>query len=76
MCRKCGVEYKNKSVHCIECDVCVEEYDHHCVWTGKCIGKGNIRYFNLFIGSTVILLLYCIVMTVIYLGSKNHSPSN
>ena len=25
--------------HCYDCDACVEELDHHCPWTGKCIGK-------------------------------------
>jgi hypothetical protein len=32
-------------VHCYDCDICIKGHDHHCPWTGKCIGEGNIQYF-------------------------------
>ncbi len=35
--------------HCEVCNVCVMQYDHHCPWTGKCIGKYNIISFYFFI---------------------------
>ena len=31
-----------KVVHCDKCNICVIKQDHHCPWTGKCIGKKNI----------------------------------
>ena len=37
------------SYHCSDCDVCIDGYDHHCPWTGKCIGKGNKLPFMAFI---------------------------
>ena len=50
--------------HCDDCDVCIEEYDHHCPWTSKCIGRGNLIPFYVFVGSTLILFFYLIVMTM------------
>ena len=32
--------------HCEICEICCEGYDHHCPWTSKCVGRGNIYYFN------------------------------
>ncbi len=51
--------------HCLECDVCVEGYDHHCPWTGKCIGRGNYLFFQTFLVSTFVLLFYIMGATVI-----------
>ena len=31
--------------HCDDCDVCIEDCDHHCVFFSKCIGGGNIACF-------------------------------
>jgi hypothetical protein len=46
--------------HCKDCDVCIEGFDHHCPWTSKCVGKGNIIAFNLFVMTTGIYLAYLI----------------
>ena len=34
-----------KIIHCDKCNICILNYDHHCNWIGKCIGKGNIIFF-------------------------------
>ena len=31
--------------HCDDCDVCIDDFDHHCVFFSKCIGGGNITCF-------------------------------
>jgi palmitoyltransferase ZDHHC9/14/18 len=45
MCQQCHIQRPSTACHCYECNVCVDKLDHHCPWTGKCIGKRNIRFF-------------------------------
>lgn len=52
-CKKCNILiYKNMGVcHCLTCNICVMDHDHHCPWTGKCIGKYNLYPFYVFVCS-------------------------
>lgn len=52
---------KRNTQHCADCDVCVTEYDHHCPWTSKCIGGGNIVRFYIFLGMVPVFLIYVFV---------------
>ncbi|XP_053962213.1 probable palmitoyltransferase ZDHHC24 [Anastrepha ludens] len=38
-----------RSHHCKVCRKCILKCDHHCVFTGCCIGHYNVRYFALFL---------------------------
>ena len=50
---------KEKNIqHCFDCDICVEGLDHHCPWTGKCIGAKNLISFYIFVGSIFILIVH------------------
>lgn len=44
-CDRCKVWQPPDGVHCPECNVCVEGYDHYCVWMGTTIGKKNYKQF-------------------------------
>ena len=44
--------------HCIDCDICIENQDHHCPWTGHCIGRNNYYSFFIFIGSSFSIIVY------------------
>jgi len=59
-CSRCKImrDPTSHTQHCGDCDLCVEGYDHHCPWTGKCIGKGNIYFFYTFLISTFAMLFY------------------
>lgn len=47
-CYSCHVYRPYRGVHCRFCDCCVARRDHHCPWTGACIGARNYRsYFAL-----------------------------
>lgn len=64
-CSICKIYRPRTASHCYECGVCVEELDHHCPWTGKCIGKKNIRFFYAFLSLLCFHILF-IVAAVIY----------
>lgn len=48
-CHICEKHRVLRSKHCKVCNQCIPKYDHHCPWTGKCIGELNYKYFLLVI---------------------------
>jgi len=69
VCNNCNilVKMKKQPFHCPDCNICVEGFDHHCMWIGKCIAKNNLRSFWLFIGSSVTFVLYTIFILFVFL---------
>ncbi|GMH96319.1 hypothetical protein TrVE_jg3725 [Triparma verrucosa] len=64
-CQKCEIYQGPKTAHCNDCKCCIDELDHHCPWMGKCVGKGNMKWFKLFNLSWVIYFIYAIVATFV-----------
>jgi hypothetical protein len=58
VCVFCKIARPPKTQHCYSCDVCVENLDHHCPWTGKCIGKNNIHSFYFFLALIPISVVF------------------
>ena len=60
-CDVCGcISAKNNKVltlHCPDCDVCIEKFDHHCPFATKCIGRGNAIFFKIWIVSILVFFL-------------------
>lgn len=52
---KLWVSRDKKTEHCYDCNICVEGNDHHCIWTGKCIGAKNLISFYIFVGSVFVM---------------------
>ena len=48
------------AIHCNDCNVCIEEYDHHCPWSSKCIGKRNVMVFH-----TFLVLLFALMVRIL-----------
>ncbi len=48
-CSRCEMSRPVGASHCYDCEVCVKDLDHHCPWTGKCIGRKNLYFFYLFL---------------------------
>ena len=48
-CQICQLIQPRGCHHCHFCQVCIEGYDHHCPWMGKCIGKKNLCAFYSFL---------------------------
>lgn len=57
-CDRCNTYRPPRTMHCNTCDVCVEQPDHHCPFFMKCIGKENVRIFNIFF---VCMVVTCVV---------------
>ena len=53
---------EKKTKHCNFCNICIEGMDHHCPWTGKCIGRKNIIPFYLFLFAVFSFMTYCVSM--------------
>ncbi len=45
-CNDCKVPIQHRTRHCKICKTCIDGYDHHCIWIGKCIGKKNMWQFK------------------------------
>lgn len=59
-CSKCKfyVKKNNYVYHCFDCDICIEKHDHHCPWTGHCIGKNNYYTFVIFVTFSFFIIIY------------------
>ena len=68
LCVTCNVYRPPRAKHCSYCDNCVEELDHHCPWTGNCIGKRNYVYFFRFIILVTCKILFLDAFTHIFLS--------
>ena len=67
---KMWINKQKNTFHCTICDICIEEYDHHCIWTSKCIGGSNIHSFNIFVVFSCIVILYG--MVIIFLAEFSY----
>ena len=63
-------------MHCPDCNVCINGFDHHCVWMGTCVGRGNYVPFVRFNLSWMIYLIYAVlwvsIVGPILHGRKQH----
>lgn len=68
ICGNCNIVVnKNSNVqHCDICNICIIKYDHHCYWTGKCIGKNNIMAFYIFTFGTIVYIAWLIIMVIVW----------
>lgn len=59
-CSICNISVNEtiKISHCNICNICILGYDHHCLWSSKCIGEGNLMWFYLFIISFLMKFVY------------------
>ena len=75
LCNLCNFYLNKKKYphHCLDCDICIENYDHHCPWTGHCIGKNNIYSFYVFIFSSFFVIIYIFIAGSIGFSKKTFS---
>lgn len=71
-CNICNLVQPSGCSHCEFCQVCIEGFDHHCPWMGKCIGKSNLCSFYTFICVSMSSLAYIFVLTVLCTPQNRH----
>ncbi|KAG7389213.1 hypothetical protein PHYBOEH_007556 [Phytophthora boehmeriae] len=64
ICAQCEVRRPLNASHCSDCGVCVRELDHHCPWTGKCVGERTIKWFYVFL---TCISLHCMLIGAVAL---------
>lgn len=66
-CSYCLVKNKYRSKHCLICQKCIEEFDHHCFWVGNCIGKNNYTLFFIFLVYVLINALFNVGIIIFFI---------
>lgn len=77
MCPYCQIAriMREGTQHCYDCGICIEGYDHHCVWSSKCIGKNNYKCFKAFLWSSAVSFCFYIIsifIVIIYAFSRKN----
>ena len=63
-CYTCNLLRTPRASHCPYCDNCVEQFDHHCPWTGTAIGRRNYRFFYFFLVFITIFSMWTVFVSV------------
>ncbi|KAM5185964.1 palmitoyltransferase ZDHHC19-like [Callospermophilus lateralis] len=61
-----------RTFHCESCDICVEEFDHHCRWVNNCVGHRNIRLYLLLLVSLCLYLGTVLATCVLFIIRRRH----
>ena len=70
-CYKCYILLTDTSKHCIICDCCYDNFDHHCYWINKCVAKNNFVLFIFFLNITFLYLLISFILVIFGLINTN-----
>ncbi|KAG5466839.1 hypothetical protein LSCM1_01016 [Leishmania martiniquensis] len=76
VCTTCHIIRPPRSTHCRVCDICVEEFDHHCGILGSCVGKRTFRFFGGFFIFTSILALFILIRCSMVIASTDFTSAS
>ncbi|XP_014218189.1 probable palmitoyltransferase ZDHHC24 [Copidosoma floridanum] len=69
-CAECECLAPPRSWHCNTCGACILKRDHHCLFTGCCVGHSNQRYFLMFLVYMFLATLYAFVYNSQFIWSR------
>ncbi len=78
-CYKCFIKKTSTSKHCIICDNCYKDFDHHCYWINKCVAGRNYNLFLCFLFETflyLLIVLYISILGLIHNFKDPKQPNN
>ena len=64
-CYKCFIKKTRDSKHCVICDNCYDNFDHHCYWINKCVAKRNYCLFITFLFESLLYLLSILIINIL-----------
>ena len=67
ICGKCRRFMGRETKHCIACDQCIDNWDHHCFWLNVCINTKNRLYFMVFLCGIIAVIVVNLFMSVLVL---------
>lgn len=77
ICVKCLMPKEDTTCHCVACDRCVKNYDHHCLWLNTCICKDNMCAFTIFVSLIIMAMFLNLldgIIYMIYICDKDQFP--
>ncbi|RUS84952.1 hypothetical protein EGW08_007263, partial [Elysia chlorotica] len=66
-CSVCECNSPPRSFHCFNCSSCILNRDHHCTFTGNCIGLYNRRYYLSLLMSMCVAAGYSVALNYDYM---------
>ena len=73
-CPKCLIKMNYRTKHCLICEKCIDNFDHHCFWVGNCIGKKNFSLFFNFLIYVIFNTLFNFTITTYYVFTEMSTP--
>ena len=66
ICVKCRRVKEMNTQHCIACDVCIDNFDHHCFFLNCCIYSQNKKYFRIFLAVGLITVFFNLMTSFLF----------
>ncbi len=75
ICVKCQRVKEISTQHCISCDMCIDNFDHHCYFLNTCIYSKNKKYFRIFLFEGLSTVLFNLFTSILFFRDFNICPN-